>query len=94
MFIIGIRQLVGGHVDVYPFLKDREAVMECVCHIGPHPMLGRDLWLTAAITTYSCRLRQAESRRNPPLCRSDGEQMPQAGHALESVSATLLEFES
>jgi predicted DNA-binding transcriptional regulator AlpA len=31
---------------------------------------------------------------HPPLRRSDGEEMPLAGHALEFVSATVLEFES
>ena len=37
--------------------------------------------------------RRNEFRRNPPLCRGDGEEMPFAGHALELVSAALLELE-
>jgi hypothetical protein len=32
--------------------------------------------------------------RDPPLRRGDGEEAPFAGHALELVSAALLEFES
>ena len=38
--------------------------------------------------------RRNEFRRNPPLRRRDGEEMPLAGHALELVSAAVLEFES
>jgi hypothetical protein len=30
----------------------------------------------------------------PPLCRGDGEEMPFAGHALELVSAALVELKS
>ena len=56
-------------------------------------MLGSDLWLTAAITTYSSWLRQAESRRNSPLRRRDGEEAPFAGHALELVKTALLKLE-
>ena len=33
-----------------------------------------------------------EFRRNPPLRRCDGEQMPLAGHTLELVSAAVLEL--
>ena len=33
-------------------------------------------------------------RRNPPLCRRDGEEMPLAGHTLQLVSAAVLELES
>jgi type I restriction enzyme M protein len=35
-----------------------------------------------------------EFRRNPPLRRSDGEETPFAGHALELVSPAFLEGES
>jgi Domain of unknown function (DUF222) len=35
-----------------------------------------------------------EFRRNPPLRRSDDEEVPFAGHTLELVSAALLELES
>ena len=38
--------------------------------------------------------RRNEFRRNPPLRRGDGEEMPLAGHALELVSAAVLELES
>ncbi len=38
--------------------------------------------------------RRNEFRRNPPLCRGDGEEMPLAGHALELVRAAILELES
>ena len=34
-----------------------------------------------------------EFRRNPPLRRGDGEQVPFAGHALELVSAAVFELE-
>ena len=37
--------------------------------------------------------RRNEFRRNPPLRRGDGEEMPFAGHALELVSAAVLELE-
>jgi hypothetical protein len=33
-----------------------------------------------------------ELRRNPPLRRRHGEEMPLAGHALELVSAAILEL--
>ncbi len=38
--------------------------------------------------------RRNEFRRNPPLRRRDGEEVPLAGHALELVSAAVLELES
>ena len=38
--------------------------------------------------------RRNEFRRNPPLRRGDGEEVPFAGHALELVSAAVLELES
>jgi hypothetical protein len=38
------------------------------------------------------RGRRNEFRRNPPLCRGDGEEMPLAGHAFELVRAALLEL--
>jgi hypothetical protein len=41
------------------------------------------------------RLRQANQfRHNPPLRRGDGGQVPLTGHALELVSATLVELKS
>ena len=48
-------------------------------------MAPREQALTAA---------EVEFRRNPPLRRGDGEEMPFAGHALERVSAVVFEFES
>jgi hypothetical protein len=38
--------------------------------------------------------KRNQFRRNPPLRRRDGEEMPLAGHDFELVSAALLEFES
>jgi len=37
--------------------------------------------------------RRNAFRRNPPLCRGDGEEVPLAGHALELVSAAVFKFE-
>ncbi len=56
-----------------------------------------DPHMTAPIDTTGCTSaygRRNEFRRNPPLPRRDGEEIPLAGHALERVSAALLEFES
>ena len=38
--------------------------------------------------------RRNQFRRNPPLGRRDGEEMPLAGYALELVSAAVVELES
>ena len=54
-----------------------------------------EVFLAQSLPRVHKRLRQANQfRRNPPLRRSDGEEMPFAGHALELVSAAVLELES
>ena len=47
-------------------------------------------WYATCTSAYG---RRSEFRRNPPLRRRDGEEAPLAGHALELVSAALLELE-
>ena len=59
---------------------------------------------TNAVTTSNSRIAHDGSNAvkpplfaatsNPPLRRGDGEEAPLAGHALELVSAAVLELES
>jgi hypothetical protein len=56
------------------------------CHRVSNVCLGN----TDCTSDYG---RRNQFRRNPPLRRSDREEMPLAGHALELVSPALLELE-
>ena len=59
--------------------------------VSPRPLnVLRWFDFTACISAYG---RRNEFRRNPPLCRGDGEEMPFSGHTLEPVSAAVLELE-
>jgi hypothetical protein len=51
----------------------------------------REVAVTTCTSTYG---RRNDFRRNAPLRRRDGEEAPLAGHALELVSAAVLEAES
>jgi hypothetical protein len=67
-------------------------------HTIPYPAgpTCASIWRAYAENTgcTSAYGRRSEFRRNPPLRRSDGEEMPVAGQALELVCAAVFELKS